>query len=212
MAAFPNMNGKILNLRDLEQGLDQINRLARYNAQIKILPGSEQGFSIVDIQTVDGRFWGAGIGFNNGGQDSTGETQLSLNVSAENVFWLLDRWSLNASKSSEFANDFDSENMNFALSIPFGYWNLDYRTSYSTYLTHFENYGFIYDSNGKTNNHNVDLKWLFKRNSIGKSSLKLSICGRKSHGSRTINFPIERSHTTQYSACVLTSVKCPVHN
>jgi hemolysin activation/secretion protein len=45
--AFSNIEGKILNLRDIEQGLDQINRLNRYNARIKLEPGTQQGYSVI---------------------------------------------------------------------------------------------------------------------------------------------------------------------
>jgi len=69
--ALPGISGSLLNLRDIEQGLDQINRLSRYNAQIKLLPSSQQGYSIVDIQTVEKRLVSAGAGFNNSGQKST---------------------------------------------------------------------------------------------------------------------------------------------
>ncbi|CAM2828307.1 POTRA domain-containing protein [Vibrio neptunius] len=66
--ALPRTTGRVLNLRDIEQGLEQINRLSRYNAQIQFLPGKKQGYSIVDIKTEPGRIVSASAGLSNGGQ------------------------------------------------------------------------------------------------------------------------------------------------
>jgi len=37
--AFPGLQGNTLNLRDIEQGLDQLNRLPSSNAKMEIVPG-----------------------------------------------------------------------------------------------------------------------------------------------------------------------------
>ena len=39
--AFPDLENSELNLRDVEQGLDQINRLKTNNAKVEILPGNK---------------------------------------------------------------------------------------------------------------------------------------------------------------------------
>lgn len=177
--ALPNLINGLLNLRDIEQGLDQINRLSRYNAKIKMLPGSKPGYSIVNIETHEGSFGSASIGFNNGGQKSTGETQLNMSLSADNVLGLLDNWSLSGSKSSEFATEFDAESLSLGVSIPYGYWTTSFRTSYSSYLTTFENNSMTFDSTGRTNTHDLSTKWLFHRDDISKSSLKLGVNHRR---------------------------------
>lgn len=177
--AFFGVVGDVLNLRDIEQGLDQVNRLSRYNAQIKLLPGKVKGYSIVDIQTSEGFFAKAGLGFNNGGQKSTGEEQLSLNLTGENLLGLLDKWTLSATHSAEFLHSKKSDSLYFSFDAPLGYWNLAYRTSYSTYKTTFSNNGYIFDSTGKTNSHDADLKWLFYRDDQSKSSLALGVHHRR---------------------------------
>lgn len=47
--AFPFVPGKPLNLRDIEQGLDQLNRLASNRATMEVSPGQEPGSSVVTI-------------------------------------------------------------------------------------------------------------------------------------------------------------------
>lgn len=177
--ALPDSSGKVLNLRDIEQGLDQVNRLSRYNAQIKLLPSALQGYSIVDIQSAPHKFGSVGAGFNNSGQKSTGEQQISLSVTTDNLFKLLDQWSLTATKSAAYIDSKDSESLYLGVDIPYGYWNVGFRTSYSTYHTTFTNQGFTFDSSGQTNSHDLDIKWLLFRDSISKSSLRASVKHRR---------------------------------
>lgn len=177
--ALPGISGALLNLRDIEQGLDQVNRLSRYNAQIKLLPSTQQGYSIVDIQTMEPRLVSVGAGFNNGGQKSTGEEQLSVSLTGENFFKILEQWSFRATQSSAMINSKDSESLYLGVDIPVGYWNLGYRTSYSHYFTTFNSQGFSFDSSGKTNSHDMELKWLFYRDDVSKSALKTTISHRR---------------------------------
>ncbi|RLM22816.1 hypothetical protein BIY29_11320 [Brenneria alni] len=43
------MEGEILNLRDIEQGMEQLNRMPTQQVSIEILPGSKPGYSIVNL-------------------------------------------------------------------------------------------------------------------------------------------------------------------
>lgn len=47
--AFPGLKGKVVNMRDIEQGLDQMNRLASNNARGELLPGVEEGSTILNV-------------------------------------------------------------------------------------------------------------------------------------------------------------------
>ena len=177
--AFPMIADTVLNLRGIEQGLDQINRLSRYNATIKLLPSSKQGYSVVDLQTAERQLGSIGVGFSNSGQKSTGEEQIALNLSGENFFKWLDKWTLSATQSAAFVDSKQSDSLYLGVDVPIGYWNVGYRTSYSTYKTTFTNSGFTFDSSGKTNNHYLDSKWLFFRDGTSKSALKLTASHRR---------------------------------
>ncbi|MFW7523639.1 ShlB/FhaC/HecB family hemolysin secretion/activation protein [Vibrio ostreicida] len=176
---LPRAVGGVLNLRDIEQGLEQINRLSRYNAQIQFLPGKKQGYSIVDIKTEQGRIVSASTGLSNGGQKSTGEEQLSFSISAEDMLNLFDKWTISATKSAAFVDSRDSESLYFSLDFPIGYWNVGYRSAFSKYSTNFTSNDFVFDSAGKTNSHDADIKWLFYRDDKSKSSFRLGINHRR---------------------------------
>jgi len=74
--AFPGLKGKIPNLRDIEQGMEQINRPRQTSVQIEILPAAQPVYSIVNLTPTQELPLSAGIGFDNGGQKSTGTGQL----------------------------------------------------------------------------------------------------------------------------------------
>src|SRR5699024_1866363 len=69
---FPQLIEKPLNLRDLEQGLEQLNRLTTQRIDIDIEPGQKNGYSAIVLRTVTAR-WpvSATLSFDNSGQQST---------------------------------------------------------------------------------------------------------------------------------------------
>jgi hemolysin activation/secretion protein len=54
--AFPQTEGQILNLRNIEQGLEQLNRLNSRSLTVDILPGHREGFSRLELVSVSRRF------------------------------------------------------------------------------------------------------------------------------------------------------------
>jgi len=81
----PTWKGDVLRLQDLEQGIDQINRLPSNNAQLQIGPGEEPGSSVVNINNrPESRFRGL-VGADDYGQQITGQGRIRLGLEADNV-------------------------------------------------------------------------------------------------------------------------------
>jgi hemolysin activation/secretion protein len=76
--AFPGVQGEPLNLRDLEQGLDQINRLQSNHATLDIEPGSAPGTSRVVIHNERDRAFHLGATLDDMGGDTTGKNQAGV--------------------------------------------------------------------------------------------------------------------------------------
>ncbi|CZF86798.1 ShlB/FhaC/HecB family hemolysin secretion/activation protein [Grimontia marina] len=173
--ALPSHEGKILNLRDIEQALDQINRLPRYDAKIEMLPGEKLGETVVAFTTRDAGWHQTGLSFDNGGQKSTGDSQLRLNLTGSNLLGVLDLWQVSASTSSEFSSRFDSQSLRAALSVPYGYFTFGQSYTYSDYKTTVDSNNFSFISTGNTSTYASDVNWLFHRDNISKSSLNLAL-------------------------------------
>ena len=97
--AFPGMLGGPLNLRDLEQGLDQLNRLRSVDLTADIAPGSQPGASriILRSRTTGHSRWALNAGIDNLGSASTGRDRDTLSLSLDSPLELNDLLSLSAS-------------------------------------------------------------------------------------------------------------------
>lgn len=83
--AFPGLEGQVLNLRDLEQGIDQINRLQSNNAKLAVEPGTVPGGSTVVVRNEAGRPVHLFLSADNQGQEGTGTRQGSATITLDNL-------------------------------------------------------------------------------------------------------------------------------
>lgn len=133
--AFPPA-GALLNLRDFEQGIDQVNRLASNNARLELRPGSKPGDTEVLIRNTPSRPYHAWMSADNHGPDSTGRNQLALAFTADRLLGLNELLLVTHRRSQP--ND-ESRRASVANSlsmvIPFGYATASFSTSRSHYVS-----------------------------------------------------------------------------
>ena len=123
--AFPHRKGRIFNLRDFEQGLDQINRLPANAATMTIEPAGKLGASVVVISNHRSRPWSLSATVDNSGSASTGQYQASVNLGLDDLLGLNDRFDLNArTNTNPDGKAHLSQDVGGNLSIPYGYWLL----------------------------------------------------------------------------------------
>ncbi len=106
---FPGLEGKVLNLRDIEQGMEQINRLRSNPVQIEIVPDSEPGYSGVNLTATPEFPLSASVSLDNSGQKSTGENQLNGSLGGNNLLGVADKWFVSGGRSSDFATGYDAQ-------------------------------------------------------------------------------------------------------
>lgn len=94
ITAFPGTVGEILDLRDVEQGLDQLNRLRSNNAKMKLVPGAAPGGSRVAIENEPRKRWRVSAGIDNSGSDPTGDIQYKGSAEVDNLLGLNDSFYL----------------------------------------------------------------------------------------------------------------------
>ena len=169
--AFPGLEGGILNLRDIEQGMEQINRTRREPVQIEILPGEKEGWSVVNLAATPELPVAGSDSFDNSGQKSTGTGQVSGYLSVNNPLGLADSWFISGGRSSDFSNAYDAQNVAAGFSLPYGYSLLDYSYSWSNYLSTVNNNGWLWRSTGDTQTHRLGLSYVLFRNGNIKTAL-----------------------------------------
>ena len=89
--AFPGSAGQLLNLREIEQMVDQLNRLPSNQAQMELSPGEAVGGSRVLVRNAPQKPWRASLSRNNEGQRSTGEQQVNVGFEWDSPLGLADQ-------------------------------------------------------------------------------------------------------------------------
>nr|WP_242612493.1 ShlB/FhaC/HecB family hemolysin secretion/activation protein [Corticibacter populi] len=124
--AFPMRSGDILNLRDVEQGLENLRRLPTAEAQIRIEPASEDGSSALTVAYHQGFPLRAQITLDDGGSKATGKYQGGLTIFYDNWWTLNDRLyvSLGQDLGGGHSGSKGSRNRLWHYEVPLGYWSL----------------------------------------------------------------------------------------
>lgn len=126
------MLGKPLNLRDLEQGLDQLNRLRSVDLAADIAPGSQPGASRILLRKRGGAArWSLGLGLDNLGSLATGRDRGNLSLGLDSPLELNDSLLLSASDTPNRDRRY-SRSSSLYYAIPYGYW------TYSLFASHAE--------------------------------------------------------------------------
>lgn len=179
--AFPTRAGRILNLRDIEQGMEQINRLRTTPVQIEIIPSAKPGYSIVNLTSKPEFPLTLGLNMDNSGQRSTGIGQLSASLVGNDLLGFADRWFVSGGRSSAFSDWRDAQNFQAGVSVPYGYGLLDYSYSWSNYHSRFNANSFDWYSFGDNISNRLSGSWVLFRNGQIKTGVQLGLNHYVSH-------------------------------
>ena len=179
--AFPGLKGNVLNLRDIEQGMEQINRVRRTPVQIEIQPSPKAGYSVANLTAKPEFPLSASVGVDNSGQKSTGVGQLNASLTGNNLLGLADRWFISGGRSSAFSDWRDAQSLQAGASVPYGYGLLDYSYSWSSYHSSFVNNDYTWLSNGDNVAHRLNGSWVLFRNGDIKTGVQLGLNHYSSH-------------------------------
>lgn len=171
--AFPGLRGHILNLRDLEQGLDQMNRLPNWSAKMQIVPGTTSGTSAVRIHQdwpgyLHGQVWA-----DNNGQADTGRETGHAMLNAQDVLGVLDMWSVEydhalVGDAGRRATQYISANG----SVPFGKWTAFGGWWMSDDVYHLQTLDEDYRLGGRRKDFRFGLSRVVARNRVGVTTLQ----------------------------------------
>ncbi|MBB4077279.1 hemolysin activation/secretion protein [Bartonella fuyuanensis] len=137
--AFPNLIGKPTNLRQIEQGLDQINRLFSRQASINLGAGSNSGGSILDVHIEKQKPWLITLSSDNLGAKATGLYQTRLSLFFDDLLGINDQWSLSYQRSMDGGPYYfshkrpNSDTLTGSFSLPYGTWTTGFDGTWSQY-------------------------------------------------------------------------------
>ncbi len=183
--ALPIAPGDILNLRAIEQGLENLKRSPTSEADIQIEPAdgnAQPGESDLVIRYRQALPLRLTFSADDGGFDSTGKYQGGMTLSGDNLLGLSDLFyiNLNQDLGGGDKGSRGSRGKTLHYSLPIGHWL--FSATGSSYNYHQEvaglNQSYIYS--GRTQNADFKLNRMIYRSAINKTQLSIGSFFRKS--------------------------------
>ncbi|WP_198919133.1 MULTISPECIES: ShlB/FhaC/HecB family hemolysin secretion/activation protein [Pseudomonas] len=173
--AFPGQVGALVNLREIEQLVDQLNRLPSNQAQMELAPGKEVGGSQVLVKNTAQKPWRAGLSRSNDGQRSTGEQQWGTTFDWDSPLGLADQLMLRGGHDAMSDHQHTSNNAMLSYNLPWGWWNFSYTYSQSEYRSQAQANGFSFKQTGDSQNHQLRAERVILRDAVSKTSLNAGL-------------------------------------
>lgn len=180
--AFPIREGDILNVRLLEQGLEQMKRLSSLDVTMKLLPAGEPGATDVELLVRKTKPIHVVMGVDDSGLSSTGKLQVAATVGIDNLLHANDVFSV--TRNGDGASDGyrkGTRGTSLFYSIPYG------RETFSLFYNHYNYHQYVgsnpvaFIASGKTDYFKATWDHMFRRNGTTKWDWDMSIITRNSH-------------------------------
>jgi hemolysin activation/secretion protein len=196
---FRHSSGQILNIREIEQGLEQLKRLHNINSTISLNPSANKaGYTDVVVSIDESQFWQSFISTDNSGTNATGDVVIRVNTNLANLAGMAEKITLGVSKDSNNDSNVEQQSFSLGFNIPFKYITAQYSYSGSEY----SQYIGINDtavSSGESRSDSVSINADILRDQTSKLSSKLTIA-RTSGRSFINDTEIIRQKKTRASA------------
>ncbi|MDJ7444055.1 ShlB/FhaC/HecB family hemolysin secretion/activation protein [Salmonella enterica] len=168
--AMPAHSGNLLDLRDIEQGLENLQRLPTVHASMEMVPGDGPGETLIEIKRRQSRFWHAGAWIDNTGSKSTGKNQAGVMLALDNPTSLSDLFYLTAAHDLSFSGGKETTSYSAHYSVPLGYWQFATTASDYEYTQTIAGANNDIRYRGKSKNLNLQLSHVLYRDSTAKTT------------------------------------------
>lgn len=197
-SAMPIKEGKLLNLRDIEQGLENLQRVPTSSAKMQLVPGNKPGESDIIITRNQSKYWRIGVSLDDSGSKETGRYQGSLTLYLDNPLALSDTFYISGGHDINGKSAYGSKNYLFSYTVPFGYWQLSASWSGNTYHQTIADI-VKYEYRGRSKYFNAQLSRVIHRNETQKTTISYGINLRNSHNYvDDTEIEVQRRNTTNW--------------
>ncbi|MEE7560882.1 ShlB/FhaC/HecB family hemolysin secretion/activation protein, partial [Xanthomonas sp. Kuri4-2] len=196
--ALPLRRGDLLDLRAVEQAVEQFKRLPSQDAKIDIAPGERAGESDLVITLQYARRWRGVLNADDSGAEATGRAQGGLDLSVDAPFGLNDLLTLGyshdlASRGSERG----TRGGTLGYSLPWGWWTFSLSASTYRYHQRVDGYLQTFQSSGRSDSAQLDLQRVIHRNGSSKTSAGMTLARRAADSYLDgVEIGIQRRRTT----------------
>ncbi|HEY0332842.1 MAG TPA: ShlB/FhaC/HecB family hemolysin secretion/activation protein [Stenotrophomonas sp.] len=146
--ALPTGPGELLNLRDIEQGLENLQRIPTVSADLQIVPAegtdARAGDSDLAISWQQRKRWRANLSLDDSGSEATGKLQAGATLSIDNGLRANDLFYANVGHSVFDGDGKGTASWTAHYDLPYGHWlagitagSYDYRQTVAGPFQHF---------------------------------------------------------------------------
>ena len=197
--AFPVRKGALTDLRDIEQGLENFQRLPTVQTSMEILPGGQPGESDIALRWQQQRLWRVAASLDDSGTRSTGRYQGSLTLFLDNPLSLSDLAYISGSSSLDSRHGKGSGNITGHYSVPAGYWMSGITANSYRYHQTVAGLNSDYRYSGKSSNVDVQVSRVLHRNGSQKTTLTYDVLARESKNFiNDTEVEVQRRHTAAW--------------
>lgn len=168
--AMPAHSGNLLDLRDIEQGLENLQRLPTVQASMEMIPGDGPGETQIVINRQQSRYWHASAWVDNTGSKNTGKNQAGVMLALDNPTSLSDLFYITATRDLSFSSSKDTTNYSAHYSVPFGYWQFATTASDYEYTQTIAGMNDDIQYRGKSKSLNLQLSNVLYRDATAKTT------------------------------------------
>ncbi|EWS77149.1 membrane protein [Xylella taiwanensis] len=182
--AIPARPGELLNLRDIEQGLENFKRVPTVEADIQIVPTEGEharpGQSDLVVSWSQARPVRFNVSFDDSGSQSTGKTQAGATLSLDHALAQNDLFYVNLSRAAFNGSRRGTRGITLHYSMPLGHWLIGATHSGYDYHQSVAGSQQTYLYRGESHNTEVKLSRLLARTAYSKSGMYLRAWTRDS--------------------------------
>lgn len=179
-SAFPARAGTLLDLRDIEQGLENLQRVPTVQANMVLIPGSAPGETDIILNWQQRKMWRLAASLDDSGTRSTGRYQGGATLFLDNPLSLSDLFYVSAGGALQRRGDKGTNNLTGHYSLPFGYWTAGMTASRYDYYQAVAGLNGDINYRGESENVAFQLSRLLHRNASQKTTFTYDVLTRSS--------------------------------
>lgn len=174
-SAFAVKRGDILNIRDLEQGLEQLMRPMTQEAWLDIMPGDEIGTSDIVVRRDNQFPLTVGMSVDNFGRKAVGRWQLGGYIVWDRPLRLNDSLMVFYNQDSRRLQSPGSRGSSLIYTLPWGNWTWSAALSYFTSAQTLQIGEFFLDYGGRSHSWQVSGERLLFRDQTRKTNVNVQL-------------------------------------
>ena len=195
---FPFHEGDILNVRDIEQGIEQAKRLPSQDISVQLLPSDQQQRTDVVLTVKRGKNFYGTISVDDSGLEDTGKLQWYTSIGIDQPFHKNDM--LRIGMNLDGAHDGyekGTRGHNISYTYPYGRHTFSFSYQRSKYHQTVESIPYNFISAGDSNISMLSWDYVLHRSAAMKTSMDIRLRKRNSHSFlNDVELPIQAMHQT----------------